>query len=1042
MNFLEQKLAISEALKKEIRNILELINNKKEIYNLTTSSLALALTFLNENFILFEETEEVAFRVFLGIKNFSEFFNIPMSVVFLPSEGSERLKAIFEITQNKKRKIVTTLQSSKIDSKIESLSIFLKRGLSIERESLKEKLLYAGYEHVEMVMQEGEFSHHGWVFDVWNTGEEYPLRVEFFGYEIDEMKLFYPDTQRSFKSVDEVWLLPAKEREPDKDLLEIFEFNKLFTIDKSFNDKNHESIKISHLPIQFSSDAVDGGDMAFSGLGILYNERKELSDFAKNLKKFNLPIIFTLNSRGKIEIIKEILFNNDIIAPFVNKSDVGTYSGKYLITLSDLQEGLFRDNIMILTEAEIFGERTVKKKKPVLEKLPTDGIEINEGDFVVHKEHGIGIFRGIKRQKYEDTEEDVLVIEYKDGDIVYIPTWGIEKIYRYSAKEGFIPQIDKVGSNRWQKIKERERKKIHDLADKLIKIYAQRKTERNFIYSEDTEIHKNFDDFFPYEETEDQNKAIEEILKKMRQPLPLEILLCGDAGYGKTEVAMRAAFRAVYDGKQVAVIAPTTLLCEQHYRTFKKRFEAFPVRIDYLSRFRSVKEIRRVIEDTKKGKIDILIGTHMLILREVEFPDPGLLIIDEEQKFGVIQKEKLKEKYPKIDLITITATPIPRTLQIGLSGLWDIFIIQTPPKERLAVKTFILQENESIIKEAIDRELRRNGQIYYLHNRIQDIEVVYSKLQRIAPHARIAIAHGRTNEKQLDKIMIDFLDGKIDILLCTSIIASGIDIPNVNTIIIDQAHMFGISDLYQIRGRVGRATRQAFAYLIIPHEDSLSENAKKRIKAIREMSYLGAGFHIALKDLEIRGAGELLGIEQSGLNRLGFDLYIEMLNEAIKDIRGEVVTETKLPDIKINIPAFIPENYIEETSMRIRIYRKINQIFEISDLEKLYEEVFDRFGKLPIEVENLFKISKIRIIASKLKIAQIQQKKYGFKFKMQENLDVQFVNKMVSLLNAYRKKEIIKNLKFQPDSFEIDIKDLESLISLLNRLNSKLDKEK
>ncbi|MCX7988660.1 MAG: transcription-repair coupling factor, partial [Thermodesulfovibrio sp.] len=624
----------------------------------------------------------------------------------------------------------------------------------------------------------------------------------------------------------------------------------------------------------------------------------------------------------------------------------------------------------------------------------------------------------------------------------YVPTWGIEKIYRYSAKEGFLPQIDKLGTNRWQKLKERERKKIHDIADKLLKLYAQRKTERGFIYSEDTEIHKNFDDFFPYEETEDQQKAINSILNKMREPFPMEILLCGDAGYGKTEVAMRAAFRAVYDKKQVAVLVPTTLLCEQHYRNFKKRFEAFPVRIDYLSRFRSKKEIKQAIEDTKKGKVDILIGTHMMIMKEVDFLDLGLLIIDEEQKFGVVQKEKLKEKFPKVDLITITATPIPRTLQIGLSGLWDIFIIQTPPKERLSVKSFIVPEDYQIIKEAIDRELKRKGQVYFLHNRIQDINIYESKLRMLLPYSKIAIAHGRMRENQLNKIMVDFLEGEIDILVCTSIIASGIDIPNVNTIIINRADLFGLSDLYQIRGRVGRSDKQAYAYFIVPPEEVLTENAKKRIKAIQEMSYLGAGFHVALKDLEIRGAGELLGIEQSGVNRLGFDLYIEMLNEAIKEMKGEPIIEIKLPDIKLSIPAYIPEDYIEETSMRIRIYRKLSHIFDLSDMDKLRDEIFDRFGKLPKELENLFKVAQLRILSSKIGIAKIQQRKAGFRFTMQENLDENFVKNLIFILNGFRKKEIIKDLKFYTDGFEIGIKELENLIMFLKRLISKLENEK
>ncbi len=1039
MNYTE---SIHTALTKEIEKLSSLIHTKKEIYNLSITSLALFLCFY-ENYIVFEENEEQAYKLYYTIKSFSEFFNNHSEVVLLPSEGNERLMAIFKILQEKNKKIVTTVESGKIPSYMETIN--LKKGFSIEREILRQNLIVSGYNQVELVTQEGEFSQHGWVFDIWGIGEEYPVRVEFFGDEIEEIKIFNPDTQLTFKDKNEIWIIPAKENNVTTELVDLFEFDTIFTVSNKVEDlkikAEEKIIKISHLPFKFSSQAIDGEDKTFYGLGILPNERKTLFDFAENLKKLGLPIIFSLSSRGKAETVKEILFNHGIIAPLINKAEVGNYSGKFAITISELQEGFYRENLMIITDFELFAEKPIKKKKLSLQKIPVDGLEINEGDYVVHKDHGIGIFRGIKRQKYEGTEEDVLVIEYKDGDILYVPTWNIGKIYRYSAQEGFTPTLDKLGSNRWQKAKEIERRKIQDIADKLLKLYAQRKTPRGFIYSEDTEIHKNFDEFFPYEETEDQQAAIDAILRKMREPLPMEVLLCGDAGYGKTEVAMRAAFRAVYDGKQVAVLVPTTLLCEQHYRTFKKRFEAFPVRIENLSRFRSKKEIKKTIEDVKSGKVDILIGTHMLILKEVEFFDLGLLIIDEEQKFGVIHKEKIKERYTKVDLLTITATPIPRTLQIGLSGLWDIFVIQTPPKERLAVRTFVINENDSIIKEAIEKEIQRGGQIYFLHNRIHDIELVKSKLQKLVPFAKIAVAHGRMKEKMLDKVMIDFLDGKIDILLCTSIIASGVDIPNVNTIIIDQAHTFGLSDLYQIRGRVGRASIQASAYLIVP-SDSLSENAKKRIKAIQEMSYLGAGFHIALKDLEIRGAGELLGVEQSGINRLGFDLYIEMLNEAVKELKGEALPSLKLPEIRFSLPAFIPEEYIKETSMRIRIYRKLSQLLEEDEIHKLKNELYDRFGTPTQEVENLFKIAQIRILASKIKISQIKQTKDKFRFTMEENLETDFVKRLIDMLTGFKNKGIVKNLKFFQDGFEVYMNGLDKIIFFLKRLIGKLDEKK
>ncbi|MEN2986477.1 MAG: transcription-repair coupling factor [Thermodesulfovibrionaceae bacterium] len=1035
------KLSISEALQQEAQKLYSLLKNNKEINNLSITSFSLGLSLFQESFLVFEEDEDSAYKLYLGIKNFSEFLNIKNDVIFLPKDNTDRLKSIFRVFHENPKKVITTKEASKIAKNVYNLAIFIKVEETIERDILYERLIQAEYRKVEMVTQEGEFSYHGWVFDIWPIGEDYPIRVEFFGDEIEAIKLFYPDTQRSFKERRETWIIPAQETEDKVDLMKLFNFNKIFFVGTTLEYEYPSSVKVSHLPLKFSPEAVDAEDKSMAGVGVLPKERNTLHDFPKNLRSLNIPIVFTLSTSGKAKTIKEILFNHDIIAPIINKNEVGLYSGRYAITVADIYDGFFRENLMLITESELFTERPIRKKKPAIQKIPSDGLEISEGDYIVHKDHGIGIFKGIKRQMYEDIEEDVLVLEYKDGDILYVPTWSVEKIYRYSAKEGFIPPLDKLGSNRWQKAKERERKRIQDIADKLLRLYAQRKTPRGFLYSEDIEVHRNFDEFFPYEETEDQKKAIQEILDRMKQPIPMEVLLCGDAGYGKTEVAMRAAFRAVYDGKQVAVLVPTTLLCEQHYRTFKKRFEAFPINIECINRFRNEKEIKKVIEDTKKGKVDILIGTHMMILKDIDFFDLGLLIIDEEQRFGVIQKERFKEKYPKVDLIMITATPIPRTLQIALSGIWDIFVIQTPPKDRLAVRTFIIPENETIIKEAIQKELQRGGQIFFLHNRIYDIDLVKNKIQRLVPEARIAVVHGRMKEKIVDRIMIDFLDGKIDVLVCTSIIASGLDIPNVNTIIVDQAHMFGLSELYQIRGRVGRSSTQANAYLIIPDESLLTENAKKRIKAIQEMSYLGAGFHIALKDLEIRGAGELLGLQQSGINRVGFDLYIEMLNEAIKEAKGEAYKVVKLPEVTVSATAFIPESYIKETSMRIRIYRKLSQINNLADIDKIYEEIFDRFGKPPEEVENLFKIAQLRVIASKLNIEKIQQKKTGFKFTLQDNVSSEFVKAIVEILSNFKKKEIIKNLKFYPDGFEIEGKTVESLNSLLQKLILKMQEK-
>ena len=586
-------------------------------------------------------------------------------------------------------------------------------------------------------------------------------------------------------------------------------------------------------------------------------------------------------------------------------------------------------------------------------------------------------------------------------------------------EEGIVPKIDRLGGKTWQKTKARVRKKIQEMAEKLITLYAEREVHKGFSFSYDTELHREFDSFFPYEETPDQLKAIQDIKKGMESDKPMDRLVCGDVGYGKTEVAMRAAFKAVYDGLQVAVLVPTTILCEQHYRNFKSRFAAFPVSVDYLSRFKSAKEQKKTIAALAAGDIDILIGTHGVLGKAVNFHKLGLIVIDEEHRFGVRQKEKLKELKKGVDVITLTATPIPRTLSMALSDIRDLSIIETPPEERLAVKSVVAVFNKELIKESITGELERNGQVFFVHNRIKDIYKIAGYLSELLPELKIAVAHGQMAEGELEKVMLHFYEKKTDVLVSTAIIGSGLDIPTANTIIINRADALGLADLYQLRGRVGRGNVRAYAYFLIPGEDLITDEARQRLQAIQDMSYLGAGFRLAMKDLEIRGAGNLLGAEQSGhIHAIGFDLYMEMLEKTVAELKGVKIEEEFEPSIQLQLNAFIPEEYIEDITLRLSMYRKIASSKSPEALQSTGAEIEDRFGKAPEEVKNLIDVMRLKIMAKQLLITKIQNA---------NGIVSVFFSKdtKVAPEDIFRLRETLDGkLRFLPDGFEVNLKGI------------------
>ncbi len=606
-------------------------------------------------------------------------------------------------------------------------------------------------------------------------------------------------------------------------------------------------------------------------------------------------------------------------------------------------------------------------------------------------------------------EREFMLLIYAEKTKLFVPVERMDLVSRYSSSETTTATLDKLGGLGWQKTKAKAKRAMRDMADELLRLYAERKLVEGYAYSADTPWQKEFEDAFPYDLTPDQATAVEDMKLDMQTALPMDRLIVGDVGYGKTEVAMRGAFKAVMDGKQVAILAPTTILAYQHAESFKKRFAAFPANIELLSRFRSAKEQKEVVEKCEQGKIDVLIGTHRILSADVKFKKLGLVVIDEEQRFGVGHKEKLKQLKKKVDVLTLSATPIPRTLNMSLLGMRDMSVIETPPRDRLAINTQVVQFSESVIKSAIELELSRGGQVFFIHNRVETIFTIAAHLKKIVPNANFVVAHGQMNEKEMETAVLDFVERKFDVLVATTIIENGIDIPRANTIIINQAQNYGLSQLYQLRGRVGRSSKRAYAYLVIPPERELSDIAKRRLSAIREFSELGAGFRIAALDLELRGAGNILGGQQSGqLDALGFDLYVKMLERTIQEIRGEVIDDEISVSINLGVDVSIPKNYIFETSQRLRTYKRISSANNESELMKIYAEIEDRYGKVPLAIDNLFDYAKLRKLAEELLVISIDKTRDGFAVKLDQNAKISPDNLMEFLSEN-------KNANFSPN---------------------------
>ncbi|MBW2339661.1 MAG: transcription-repair coupling factor [Deltaproteobacteria bacterium] len=769
---------------------------------------------------------------------------------------------------------------------------------------------------------------------------------------------------KPFPQTDEVFV-PKKELE---DALE--EFSRIDFLDLAISSGQRKT----ELVVDFRESLKPGIQFDYQDIG---RQKVSLAPLAGNVGEWveeGNRIILICRTEQQAQRLKEILLNYHLTVQEIlpGWAEAKKKKGLY-ICLGYLSQGLrhLDSGLIIITEDEIFGEKKLREKRAKREPvqgIPWTGLsQLQVGDLVVHQDHGIGRYGGLSKMEINNRVRDFVTIEYADRDRLYIPADRIDRIQKYVGLDDENPLLDRLGGRSWMLTKKKAKKAIEKIAKDLVKIYGMRKFLKGFAFSKVDNCYREFEATFEYEETPDQIKAIDDVLSDMESEKPMDRLICGDVGFGKTEVAIRASFKAVMDGKQVAILVPTTVLAEQHYQTFKKRFSSYPVRIAVLSRFISGSEQKRIIRDLHVGKIDIVIGTHKILSERVAFKDLGLLIIDEEQRFGVRHKEKLKKYRHSVDVLAMTATPIPRTLHMSLMGVRDLSIIRTSPADRLSIQTYVARFDEGVISHAIEKELDRGGQAFVVHNRVQTIEAMADTMRRLVPRARIEIAHGQMKERDLEKAMMRFLARETDVLVCTTIIDSGLDIPSANTIIIHEVDRFGLAEIYQLRGRVGRADVRAYAYLLVSSSSSLTNDAQKRLKVLMDFSQLGSGVNIALHDLRIRGGGNILGFAQSGhIKAIGYELYLKLIEQSIAELKGEVWQEEIIPEIDTDLPVYIPHSYIEESDIRLEIYRRLSTIREESELDEMVKEIQDRFGPVPPEVSNLISVIKIKIGLKKI----------------------------------------------------------------------------
>ena len=889
---------------------------------------------------------------------------------------------------------VTLCKPSEAESRIFQLNIDHDAGY----ERLKRFLAENGFEQREFVEEEGEFSVRGSIIDVFPFGAREPFRIEFFGDRVTSLRIFDINSQLSGKTFSAAALTASftdsavNATDADTTILDYLDPSTVILIDDTTefaSRENHEGlaaalsrfrcIRVTHSSpsaIDFKSNAQKKLNANFRILAILL--QKEIATEKKPL--------FATSSRREIEELTDFLADEMIVSGSSERLEAGWVP-------INLHTGFLFGTLDLYTESDIFGKMHAHKshrKRKIRGISLKDLQKLKVGDYVVHEDYGIGIFKSLETITVGNSEQESVLVEYAGGDQLFVNVQNINLLSKYTASESSLPTLSKLGSSKWAAKKDKVRKKLRDIAINLIKVYAQRKMQPGFAFEEDSIFMREFESSFIFDETPDQHKAIEAVKKDMKEPHPMDRLICGDAGFGKTEIAMRAAFKAVESKKQVAVLTPTTILAHQHAESFTRRFENFPISIAVLSRFVPRKEQLELLKKIEKGLIDIVIGTHRLVSKDVLFKDLGLLVIDEEQHFGVEVKEKLREQFPGVDTLTMSATPIPRTLQFSMLGARDLSIVSTPPKNRQPVETLITDYDPALIQSAIRREIEREGQVFFLHNRISALEDVLKTLRELVPSARIVYAHGQLPSKELEKIMMDFMQKEVDVLISTTIIGSGLDISNANTIIINRADMFGLSDLYQLRGRVGRSDRKAYCYLITPPLHTLKREAVQRLAVIESFTELGSGFNIALRDLDIRGAGNLLGAEQSGyIHELGFDLYQKLLEETVAELKatefshmfsGEgkpAAKQLKACDLLFFFDALIPDYYVTATHERFAFYDKISKAASEQSVDALAHELKDLFGSLPEEVSNLLLLAKLKLTGSALGLEKIDLQQHS-----------------------------------------------------------------
>ncbi len=969
-------------------------------------------------------------------------------VFFLPDSGKsiersnyksslsvQRTSALGKILEYKEGRLIIVTYPSAIEeeipdtSKIREALMKFRTGDEISHESIIDSLFNSGFERVDFVAEPGQFAIRGAIVDIFSYSYNDPFRISFFGDEIESITIFDCNTQLSKQKVDEVDIFPdiaaSDDDESTVQIADILPSETLVWLDSSDMYKNKdffgrlERYRKIYMELPLSRQDEEAVKFSISPQPT-FNKNFELltEDIRKRLEEGYKVRIYG-EKQSQLERLKSILLQNGGLMP-------------EFIAGCNIHNG-FIDNenkICCYSDHEIFDRFHRVSIRRSVEK--SEQLTINDltsfaiGDYIVHIDYGVGIFGGLVRMKDDRGRmHEVVKLMYKDNDVVFVSVHALHKISRYKSKDSEPPRIHKLGSKTWQNLKASTKSKVKDIAKDLIQLYAKRKSARGFAFSADTFMQQELESSFMYEDTPDQEKAVHAVKRDMEDDCPMDRLVCGDVGFGKTEVAIRAAFKAVADSKQVAVLVPTTILALQHFNTFKNRLKDFPCNIDYVSRLRTAKEISDIQKRLKAGTLDIVIGTHKLIGKGFEFKDLGLLIIDEEQKFGVSSKEKLRQLKASVDTLTLTATPIPRTLQFSLLGARDLSIINTPPPNRIPVQTEIMLFDHDEIKKIISYELNRGGQIFFLHNRVEELQSIHDILHRLVPDMKICVAHGQMEAKVLENKILDFMAGDYDMLLCTTIIENGLDVPNANTIIINQAQNIGLSDLHQLRGRVGRSNRRAFCYLIVPPLLSITEDARRRLKAIESFSDLGSGFNIAMQDLDIRGAGNLLGAEQSGfITDMGFETYQKILAEAMEELGVETGMVTKNTNdsyvhdctIETDQLALIPDSYIDVTAEKIRIYKELDSLTSDKELEKMKVRLEDRFGKMPDELVRLFDIVRIRQLGVKL----------GFeKIIIKNGVMIAFFisNPLSQYYRSDKFAKILENMNMNPNLFELKQND-------------------